>query len=645
MDLVKIPLHVPSYVRYISEWEDYEFPLGKCIIDKKICGCGYTQYCLTNNSDVILCSPRVSLLENKEEQNPQCYYFKPLQLTKRERLKFKTDQELSSYLYTLQSEKLFEYVSKQRSELKPLKLLVTYDSLPKLLDLLINKIRVSLKFTRIVVDEFQLIFGDSRFKAGVELDFIDYLDKYCKNVIYLSGTPMLDIYIEQLPSFNQLPYYELIWDESKISSINITKISTPNLEKSAIELVLLYKGGFGPTKIVDGVEYKSKEAILFVNNVSMITNVIKSTGLTAEEVNIITSKNPENLKKIKKCGKEFGYGKIPTKGQPHKLITFCTSTAFCGVDMYSDNAKAYVFSSCNLKTMSVDISLELPQIVGRQRLEDNVFRKDITLYYSETIGSFSEDDFLLEIESKKKKTFSQMKIFDLVKSQNQKELIDSHREDIRDWIENNNYRDAYTSISRDSGEFVLNELMMLADIRSWELQNLIYKNDKTIIKVLETVGKINQNTEISDLLEISASLPYFEDRLKLFADFIKDNPYKKDLIPEEYKKYLVLGYESMRSSNYRKKVLEDKLKSKSSKEDLFNNQEFVSKIIEYFDFGGVYTKKEIKTILNKKAAEFGYKDLVLKAVDIEYIYNIRAARVTDKETKKSIMGIRIISFK
>ena len=64
-------LEVPHGIRYISEWctmeggyklENYQFPH---MVNKQITGCGFTEYCLTNSLDTIICSPRKILLENK----------------------------------------------------------------------------------------------------------------------------------------------------------------------------------------------------------------------------------------------------------------------------------------------------------------------------------------------------------------------------------------------------------------------------------------------------------------------------------------------------------------------------------------------------------------------------------------------------
>ena len=68
-------IFVPKGVRYISEWKDFKLPEQPEIIDKQIPGCGFTQWCLTNNENVILCSPRKMLLENKKNSLEKMYFW------------------------------------------------------------------------------------------------------------------------------------------------------------------------------------------------------------------------------------------------------------------------------------------------------------------------------------------------------------------------------------------------------------------------------------------------------------------------------------------------------------------------------------------------------------------------------------------
>ena len=40
-----IPIEVPEDIEYISQWTSFVYPLGHVILDKTICGCGFTEYC------------------------------------------------------------------------------------------------------------------------------------------------------------------------------------------------------------------------------------------------------------------------------------------------------------------------------------------------------------------------------------------------------------------------------------------------------------------------------------------------------------------------------------------------------------------------------------------------------------------------
>ena len=67
--MIKQVLKVPKDVEFISLWKDYAIPTGHCIVDKGVTGCGYTEMCLRNDLNVILCSPRKLLLKNKKQQH------------------------------------------------------------------------------------------------------------------------------------------------------------------------------------------------------------------------------------------------------------------------------------------------------------------------------------------------------------------------------------------------------------------------------------------------------------------------------------------------------------------------------------------------------------------------------------------------
>ena len=93
---------------------------------------------------------------------------------------------------------------------------------------------------------------------------------------------------------------------------------------------------------MDGETYYSKECVIFLNSVSNIVNIVKQTELLPDEVNIIVGSSEENDKSIAKLGNGFQRGRIPLKGETHKMITFCTSTAFAGVIEGGNYAKYMV---------------------------------------------------------------------------------------------------------------------------------------------------------------------------------------------------------------------------------------------------------------------------------------------------------------
>ena len=214
---------VPKGIRFISEWEDFSIPDYPCIMDKKIPGCGFTEYCITNSENVILCSPRKILVKNKEEQHENEVLYVNNNLDQDEtidkdlskklnrgsgRIPTKaadlyTEEERREFLEKLKNQ-VIEYVNKNRFSGKPSKILVTYDSFR----LVKEFIGYCIREFRIVIDEFQSIFTDSRFKSDTELTFMYHLQGLQK-VCFVSATPMIDEYLERLDEFKDLPYYEL----------------------------------------------------------------------------------------------------------------------------------------------------------------------------------------------------------------------------------------------------------------------------------------------------------------------------------------------------------------------------------------------------------------------------------------------------
>ena len=373
-------IEVPYGIRYISEWNEYVFPENHCIVDKGVTGCGYTEYCLMNNLNIVLCSPRKMLLESKSRKHKDDLNIRYIENT----------------ISDFEGTKSFETKVKDHVENcqivfnQPCKILVTYDSTFRVVKAL-KELGILDSFF-FVVDEFQSIFLDSYFKSEVELDFVNALQD-CPNVLYLSATPMLEKYLDRLPEFKDLPMYELDWSKTGYTeNVLVQRKQVSSLTAECNKIIESFKKGEYPVTLDNsGQVTYSQEAVFYFNSISDITKVIKNNKLTPSEVNILCSKSEDTKRKLDKLSNELGYtkksglsrfevGVVPLENEPNKMFTFCTSAVYMGIDLYSDNASTYVFADPNIDCLALDISLDLPQIAGRQRKEINPFKNIINLF-------------------------------------------------------------------------------------------------------------------------------------------------------------------------------------------------------------------------------------------------------------------------
>lgn len=334
------------------------------ILNKEITGCGATTIALTDKYPTIICSPRVELLKNKKNQYPQTLL-------------------VIGGVYKRDIE---EYLNDNPNP----KILVSYDSFYKLLDCIKDKTD-----WRVVVDEFQYILSDASFKSEINLKLLDKL-QFFPYVTYLSATPILDLYINEIGCLKDVSYYQLDWEEK--DKVEVFRIKSPNPISGIIEIIKNYKKQNYPCIITDdSKKIESKECVIFCNSVNNIVNAVKQCELSPEEVNLIVGNSGDNEKIIAKMGKGFDRGYIPLKGEKHKMFTFCTSTAYAGCDFYSECATTFVISDCKRLNTSVDISTDLVQIAGRQRLDSNPFRKHIYFIYNTSIEELGEEMFEKDI--------------------------------------------------------------------------------------------------------------------------------------------------------------------------------------------------------------------------------------------------------
>ena len=503
-----------------------------------------------------------------------------------------------------------------------------------------------------VVDEFQSILHDSRFKSDTELKFMNYLRR-SHSAIFVSATPMMDEYLEMLSEFRNLPYYELDW-----YSLDNTRVIKPSLEVKLMrsvgekakeiidsylqekfeEVVVMRNGGI-PTKII------SNEAVLYVNSVNHIISIIKKCGLTPDQVNILCSNTDENQLRIRrKLGKNYCIGKVPKEGELHKMFTFCTRTVYLGADFYSTCARSFIFSDSNSDCLAVDISEDLPQILGRQRLFENPWKNQAEFYYRTTADYRKMDggDFQKIIETKKLTTENLLLSYRTSPTESSKYSLASTYQDL---ARLKNYKDDYVSVNKiindQTGDIilkpVLNELVLVNELRAFKIQQIDYADRFTVFTTIHNQLTSDDiiNQEASRFMKIYFSYKTIYEKLRLLCEG-KISQEAMEIIlsqisdSDEVKSYYTtLGPQRLYSLGYNVTRIKKELGIITFSQDLL-----VQEIYSNFKEGEKYTLSSLKNKLSSIYSSINYQSTP-KANDIGNYFEIRNCQISlDVDGKK-----------
>ena len=666
----KQKIEVPEKIRYMSEWEGYSIFNFPHILNKQIPGCGFTEYCITNNEDVILCSPRKILLQNKYDQHKDEVFLVVNEYdsdpgTDKDLTKFSrnyanevlkeevvvSEDDKNNFFNDL-TFKISTYIKACRLNNKPVKILVTYDSFRIVKDILIHQ--GELWKYRVVIDEFQSIFTDSKFKSDTELQFVSAVQGIQK-VCYVSATPMIDKYLDMLEEFKDLPYYELDWETLDPGRINKPKLTVKGLVSVYTEagpIIKSYLEGNFDHRFVqldngDVKRVESREAVFYVNSVNNITSIIKRAKLGPDQVNILVANTQDNANKIKKrLGAKYKIGTVPLRDEPRKMFTFCTRTVYLGADFYSDNAKSYVVSDANIDTLAVDITLDLPQILGRQRLKENPWRNEAVLF-CKTLSQGKEvtpETFENKLKKKTEDTESLLSVFDKGNSKEQAALSVKYQVGAKA----TNYKTDFVAVNRVKVDGdtklipVFNNLVMVAEMRAYEIQQVDYADRFTVFNELGNISTVEDKGVLEDFFKEYEQVKGREKKLQFICDYyFAGNSIRNiiDLVTEKrFKEYLtILGPEKCKSVWYKTSELDKKLNIIS-----FEDDKIFEEIDKEFNVGESYTNTYIKTKLSEIYKRIGYK-ATAKANDLGNYYEIKDCLL--KENNKRVHGLKLINKK
>lgn len=674
MDIKKID--VPAGCRYISEIEGFRIFDFPHILNKQIPGCGFTEYCidpLKNSENVILCSPRKILLQNKYDQHKEDVYLvvnnyesdpkTDKDLTKEEKAKYdpykvidpekvKKEKEEKNGFFTRLTKDITGYINNCLYYEKPIKILVTYDSFRVVKGIIQHNF--SNMDYRVVIDEFQSIFTDSKFKSDTELQFVKSVQGIQK-VCYVSATPMMVKYLDMLEEFKNLPFYELDWEALEPSRVSKPVLYVKNLVSVYTEakpIIKSYLEGNFEHKYVkkeDGSVEKieSKEAVFYVNSVNNITSIIKRAGLEPDQVNILVANTPDNVKKIQKSlGNKFDIGTVPLRNEPRKMFTFCTRTVYLGADFYSDNARSFVVSDANIDTLAVDITLDLPQILGRQRLKENPWKNEATLFFKSIKDANKKPEELFNEKIKEKTEISEglLSVFDKGNSKEQKSLSVNY-ETVAKLL---NYKKDYVAVNKVFVDGavklvpVFNNLVKVSELRAYEMQQADYASRFTVFNELKKVGTADVNNEVvREFLSNYESLKSKKDKLRYLCEHYQLPEFDvilSNVSTKRFDEYInVLGVEVCKSVGYKIEELNKKLSISS-----FDKNIIKERVLGMFEIDKSYSKASIKSMLSDLYKELDYK-ATAKANDLEEYFDIKSCLMSEGD--KRVNGFKILGKK
>lgn len=582
---------MPESVRYMSDASETLYsrlPMhGKYILDKSLTGCGGTEYFINSGRPLVLVSPRTGVLINKSQQHPECHLFRD---------NSKCD------IQTLK-DNLRRYLDRPVNIFgpnPPTIILVTLDSAKYVIEELI--FRKTIDQYLFLLDEFHCLVSDAAFKGDVDLEFLKILDAEAKNICYMSATPIDGTYLNALPEFQNVDYYKLMWDPSVIVEPTIKEIMMQQGESAQsifAGIVSGYRhyGYFAVKTDVNGAVFEAKEAVVFVNEVRTIIGIIKDNKLKPDEVTILVSATNKHVKELEKMGFKINNQSADKFNPRNTTYTFCSKASFEGRDFYSTSAFTYIFIDGTKDWEIHDTSIEIPQMLGRQRLDANPFKYNAVIYYRTKPACKPIEEYMKTISDKLNDSQTLVNSYDSGDVNHKRILANL----VKSQDPNNRYQNNYLDvIDNTSGQYSLeiNYLVAASEHNLAINKTQFYNNPLFLTTAIQSqIASCNTKPqELRDFEKQFNNAQTFSDKMSLYCDFLSCYPqYKAALLSNPFieqdvhSTYALFGPIQLYNLNFDKAAIDKEL----------NLRKIISLCQIRFQKGNAYTLPEAKAILQE----------------------------------------------
>lgn len=563
-------------MKYLKDFRN-ELPLN-CMFNKVRVGCGGTTLALTSSRPYVICVPYVSLIDNKMTQNP--------------------DKLWLGVKSGITKEVIYEYLNEcYENDVAP-KILVTYDSLPKVTEC------IDPQEFYILIDEYHILFQQYSFRKEAAKGILNNYKKY-KAFTFMSATPLTPSLDKSfmLAELRDIDYIEQDWqNDPNVIEVKVEAIRCNSIPSKVVDIIKKHLSGE-----IEGNAY------FFVNSVRFINEIYqKVDALNAQNTRVIYSKN-NNL--------VYDFERGETTDAPKK-INFLTSTVFEGADIFDENGVTYIVSDKNKKHTLLDISSSVQQIIGRIR--DSKYKGKV-IHICNTDNRYEIDP--LDFEKKQEEYAQQCMLWEKKWNAIGEEYIATLT------TKHNAFNEEKLPYLVIEGEQVVyDENLKLLDAYQYEVRNQYYCKASIEASYCNIDADINVTRWVKSLKDMGimgGKTVSFKEAVKECREASEKSVEEEDLAIRKWQvKYPIireaiegLGYKKIASLGYVQKDIKDKLL-------LLNKKGSVStKIIKKLNLenGVWYSNKDIKKRL-QKAYELLEISESATAKKIENYYSCEASK-------------------
>ena len=299
---------------------------------------------------------------------------------------------------------------------------------------------------------------------------------------------------------------------------------------------------------------------------------------------------------------------------------------------------------------SENISMDLEQILGRQRLKENPWKNSALMYVKTTNLSHktTQEEFDDYVNEKLTTSNQLLDTYDTTKEENRFALASNYQKVAKVY----HYKDDYVAvtriINRTTGKVVklqpvLNKLVLITEQRAFELQQNDYADRFSVFASTQSKGMDSIENEVEQKVEEFEALKTTIDRLKMLLEYSESTSKENlenflELIPGKYKDYYqIVGPDIIRACGCDESKIKKKWREELSNGEVKEGVD--AEIYKMFVVGKRYTKVDIKEALNNLYQRLGYQKKA-KATDLELYYYMKPILTPDKKAGFELIGKR-----